>query len=129
MKIWAYSAGSLLQLPSHLIDGQWWHHARVCELSKSAAQPDRSASKVALFTFDAALLTECPWQLRRTGLQVLPAYSSHSHLQEQHEILCGHAQESLGSQFIVYVGPCSCDVVLKFGQDIKSNANRAQLDR
>jgi hypothetical protein len=30
---------------------------------------------------------------------------------------------------IVFVGPDSFAVVLKFGQDIKSNANRAQLDR
>lgn len=34
VKIWTSSAGSLLQLPGHLIDEGWWHDADVGELSK-----------------------------------------------------------------------------------------------
>lgn len=44
-------------------------------------------------------------------------------------MICLYAQENLESLLIVFVGPCSFAVVLKFDQDIKSNANRAQLDR
>lgn len=127
VKIWASAAGSLLQLPSQLTMRRGSGMTLVSELSDFVAQPDRNTDRAVPSTFRPVGA-----RVQRHTAHWIPVFfcpckpATITSVMPLILLICsGEPRKVITWLFC----PCSFVIVLKFGRDIKSNANRAQLDR